>query len=471
MDFTTKQWLIGIILIVIIAILIDGFRRMRRARQDSLHMSLNVKKKPASYENKKPYGSEFPNGGARVSDKTINRDRIDKVKSQYDFGRDLSEPNVKTKTAKLEESEQTVNKDQWVDDGEGDEEYYAEKWDSEYELSDELEYEVGSELDGALDANEDNAANVNNDAAMVADFIADEAAQLIAGEVYDHDERLLSATPNTEQTKIAGKESKKIKKENVSKKSANKEYAEPKQVPLNLEESVPVLMETVEEDERETITAEENDLLDDDLASPVEIRSVGKHLKPAIDPTIDDLGVGDEDNLDTRSANRPRYQSKYFSSESKKNDAPPKTSITEVLVINVKASKASEFQGSDLLQQVLENDLRYGAMNIFHRHADEDGEGPVLFSMANMLMPGVFDLKTIDGFSTAGVSLFLTLPVFDNNNMAAFELMVNTAKALAASLGGDLKDEHRSVMTAQTIEHYRERIRDFSRRQQLEKNK
>jgi len=55
--------------------------------------------------------------------------------------------------------------------------------------------------------------------------------------------------------------------------------------------------------------------------------------------------------------------------------------------------------------------------------------------------------------------------------MVAFDAMLLTAKNIAAELGGELKDENRSVMTGQTIEHYRERIRDFSRRQQLEKNK
>ncbi len=49
--------------------------------------------------------------------------------------------------------------------------------------------------------------------------------------------------------------------------------------------------------------------------------------------------------------------------------------------------------------------------------------------------------------------------------------MLATAKAIAKQLQGELKDENRSVLTGQTIEHYRERIRDFSRRQRLEKRK
>ena len=48
--------------------------------------------------------------------------------------------------------------------------------------------------------------------------------------------------------------------------------------------------------------------------------------------------------------------------------------------------------------------------------------------------------------------------------MQSFELMVDAARTIAETLGGELKDEQRSVMTRQTIEHCRERIRDFERR-------
>ena len=49
--------------------------------------------------------------------------------------------------------------------------------------------------------------------------------------------------------------------------------------------------------------------------------------------------------------------------------------------------------------------------------------------------------------------------------MQAFDRMIDTAKRLRAALDGELKDDNRSVMTAQTIEHYRQRIRDFELRQ------
>ena len=84
--------------------------------------------------------------------------------------------------------------------------------------------------------------------------------------------------------------------------------------------------------------------------------------------------------------------------------------------------------------------------------------------MANILNPGTFDLNSIHEFSTVGASLFLALPS-PINNLEAFDSMLGVAQRIQEELDGELKDDHRNVMTAQTIEHYRQRIRDFELRQ------
>jgi cell division protein ZipA len=458
MDFTTKQWFVGIIVLVIVAIIIDGVRRMRKARQDSLHMSLDPKS-TATQEKANNYGSEFPNGGARPSQKSIDKGRIDEVRSQYDFGRDMS--------TILEEAKEKLSQDpqdrdmQWLDNDESEEDDYTSEWDDEYEEP----IVAHDRMDDSIVAEREPAASID---------------QPIETHTETHKKtRVETETLTEEHTAITA--DREPEYNNVTE-DASPTSQQPTQTSLNLEESVPVLMDTIEEeqvadeplvsdDADNRVISQKDTPAEDGLQShgaaelgddDVSIRSVGKHTKPAIEPTIE------EDNLETRSANKPKYQSKYFSSNVEQEVA---STITEVLVINVRATKNQQLQGSDLLEQVLANGLRYGAMNIFHRHADEDGEGPVLFSMANMLKPGTFDLKSIDHFTTVGVTFFLTLPVSDNQNMAAFETMLTTAKNVASSLGAELNDDQRSIMTAQTMEHYRERIRDFARRQQLEKNK
>ncbi|HEX5842607.1 MAG TPA: cell division protein ZipA [Pseudomonas sp.] len=142
-------------------------------------------------------------------------------------------------------------------------------------------------------------------------------------------------------------------------------------------------------------------------------------------------------------------------------ELPP---VEEVLVINVIARDDDGFKGPALLQNILESGLRFGEMDIFHRHESMAGNGEVLFSMANALKPGTFDLDDIEGFSTRAVSFFLGLPG-PRHPKQAFDVMVAAARKLAHELNGELKDDQRSVLTAQTIEHYRQRIVEYERKQ------
>jgi len=132
----------------------------------------------------------------------------------------------------------------------------------------------------------------------------------------------------------------------------------------------------------------------------------------------------------------------------------------EVIIINVMAKSDVQIEGKDLLQILLKQGMRLGEMSIFHRHADTNGKGPVMFSMANMLKPGTFSMSEMENFTTPGVSFFMQIP---NNlgNMHYFDEMLSTAEALQNELDVLLKDENRSVFTRQTIEHSRQRIRDF----------
>lgn len=147
--------------------------------------------------------------------------------------------------------------------------------------------------------------------------------------------------------------------------------------------------------------------------------------------------------------------------EDQRTQEPP--AYSEVLVINVMARPGTELAGDDLLPVLMGNGLKFGEMSIFHRHTDKIGgrkNGPVMFSVANALNPGTFDLNRISEFATLGVCFFMTLPNVVNN-MMAFEQMLATARKVQVALDAELKDDNRSVMTAQTVEHYRQRIRDF----------
>ena len=148
-------------------------------------------------------------------------------------------------------------------------------------------------------------------------------------------------------------------------------------------------------------------------------------------------------------------------------DQPKKTADNqasqEVIAFHLRAAKGKPFNGQSLLETLVEEGMRYGAMEMFHRHVESDGSGDVLFSIANSVEPGTFDLNTMGQATTPGISFFIDLGAVDNPS-DAFGIMLNTIAGCMEQLGGELKDETRSTVTKQAIEHYWQRVRDFERR-------
>ena len=141
----------------------------------------------------------------------------------------------------------------------------------------------------------------------------------------------------------------------------------------------------------------------------------------------------------------------------------PRAIDPEVFMVNVVSRDSNGFRGEDILHILLACDLRFGDMNFFHRHEQEAGRGPIQFSVANMVQPGVFDIDNMDDFTTPGLVFFLSLPG-PEDMIQAFDYMLETAQAVSRNLDGDVLDETRSVITRQTLEHARQQIRDLERR-------
>lgn len=139
---------------------------------------------------------------------------------------------------------------------------------------------------------------------------------------------------------------------------------------------------------------------------------------------------------------------------------------TQVIILSVVMPENHQLSGAALLPSLLTLGMKYGEMNIFHRHQDSAGNGGVTFSLANMLNPGSFELDTMETFVTQGVSLFMTLPNA-GDPFAAFEQMLLAAKQLAAEFNAQLLDDKRHLMTKQTEQHYVSKIREFDRQYRL----
>jgi len=121
-------------------------------------------------------------------------------------------------------------------------------------------------------------------------------------------------------------------------------------------------------------------------------------------------------------------------------------SLPKYIAIHVAAEQDQPFSGYELLQSLLSSGLRYGKMNIFHRHEQKTGQGRVLFSVASMTKPGTFDLPSMGGFSCVGLTLFF-LPYESPDPRSSMELMWETANQLMQDLGGRLLNERHEPMS------------------------
>ncbi len=139
----------------------------------------------------------------------------------------------------------------------------------------------------------------------------------------------------------------------------------------------------------------------------------------------------------------------------------------KIIVLYVVAPSHSPFRAKDLLPVLERAGLEYGDMQIYHRFKTVDGVRHEIFGVANLVEPGTFAAAHADEhFTTRGLSLFLQLPV-GIEGVIALEDMVATAKTLADELRGELRDDTRSALSRQRIEHLRSEILEFERRQRL----
>lgn len=145
---------------------------------------------------------------------------------------------------------------------------------------------------------------------------------------------------------------------------------------------------------------------------------------------------------------------------------PGKPVEQEVLVINVKMRDGHSLSGAALLPSLLTLGFKYGDQHIFHRHVNSNGKGPVLFSLANMFKPGVFDIDNMENFQTQGVSLFMILPI-EGDPHQVFNMMHNAARKLADEFSGEILDGRRSHLTKQSLQQYVEKIREFERKRRI----
>ncbi len=129
----------------------------------------------------------------------------------------------------------------------------------------------------------------------------------------------------------------------------------------------------------------------------------------------------------------------------------------KVVVLNIMAPKGRFFAGPVLVDAIESLGMIYGEMEIFHLYSDN----APLFSLVNMVKPGIFDMTTIESLNTPGVSLFIQLPNKQGNGLEAFDIMLDVAQRLNLTLSGSLCDERRNILTHSAIDYMRQQLAEY----------
>ncbi|MGH8216268.1 MAG: cell division protein ZipA [Rhodanobacteraceae bacterium] len=141
---------------------------------------------------------------------------------------------------------------------------------------------------------------------------------------------------------------------------------------------------------------------------------------------------------------------------------PHEFPVDRIVTLFVVAQEGDVFRGSDIVVAAEKAGLRFGAMHIFHRLVDGRPDAGPVFSMANMIKPGYFNMVRIGELTTPGVTFFITLPG-PLAALDAWEAMLPAAQRIAELLGGELLDEDRNALGRQRVAGLREELRAWDR--------
>ncbi len=150
-------------------------------------------------------------------------------------------------------------------------------------------------------------------------------------------------------------------------------------------------------------------------------------------------------------------------SGSKVGRRPAELPVDHIVTLYVMARDGERFRGPDIVVAAEKTGLEFGDMGIFHRLLDGNREVGPIFSVANMIRPGSFDMSAIDSLDTAGLSCFMTLPA-PVPALDGWDAMLPAVQRLAELLDGQVLDSEHNALGRQRIAHIRDELRGWDRR-------
>lgn len=131
-----------------------------------------------------------------------------------------------------------------------------------------------------------------------------------------------------------------------------------------------------------------------------------------------------------------------------------------IVVLNVVYNQAGWLDGVSVVNAVRKTGMQYSDPGVFHYMLPDNPQLEPLFSLANMLNPGIFKMDELADLVTPGVTLFMRLPG-PVDGVEAFTYMHDTARQIAQALNATLCDEERLVLTEYSALQLRKRIAEY----------
>lgn len=140
----------------------------------------------------------------------------------------------------------------------------------------------------------------------------------------------------------------------------------------------------------------------------------------------------------------------------------PNPEFDKVVSLIVAARAGSLLHGGDIVVAAEKAGLLFGDMQIFHRLPENRPEAGPIFSVANVVKPGNFDMRHPDQTQTPGVTFFMTLPG-PLPALDAWDTMLPAAQRFAELLDAVVLDDERNALGRQRIQFLRDELRAYDR--------
>ena len=139
-----------------------------------------------------------------------------------------------------------------------------------------------------------------------------------------------------------------------------------------------------------------------------------------------------------------------------KEQRPITKSHGKVITLFLHAKDGLQFDWHQIKDAAAKAGLEYGEDHLFYRYRRIGNEQEMLFLVANMLKPGVFDVD----LRTTGLAFIMQVPG-TMNALDMWDTMFPVATRMTEILDGYLTDENHSAFSRQRIASMREEMRQF----------